>query len=196
MSDPILAGPKEYTKGGQTYRITVRGGLHYIRGNSQPYFSVTADIDEKTRGGRWRDHSGGCCHDEIVRVFPSLAPLVSMHLRHMDGAASAGGGNAFYWIMGGQFFPANSWMADNTAEEKRREYVANELQLPRAESDAIFDAFKIYAISPSMIVEGRARFMREIVEPSRQRWADNAAFVIQHFGLQIYGDRWTPKAAA
>jgi hypothetical protein len=74
-----------YTDRGTTYRITVRYGMHHIRGNRQPYFSITADIDRKAMGDRWVEDSGGCLHEDIARRFPRLAPLIRWHLCDQDG---------------------------------------------------------------------------------------------------------------
>lgn len=49
-SDPLLAGPKIYTENGTKYRLVAKGGLHYIRGNRTPYFSLTASQDRNGGG--------------------------------------------------------------------------------------------------------------------------------------------------
>lgn len=44
--------------------------------NGRHSFAVTGTITEAGRG----EVGGGCCHDEIVKAFPELAPLVKWHL--------------------------------------------------------------------------------------------------------------------
>ena len=61
--EPILATANEDTR----ERITVNGGLHFIRGNSTPYFAITA---EQPGLGIC-----GCCHDDIERIFPGRPSL-------------------------------------------------------------------------------------------------------------------------
>lgn len=73
-------GPKFYTEHGRQYRITAK--VHYDDqcGNGHNTFSITADIDEKSEFGKvWRESSGGCCHDEVAKHFPELAPLIKWH---------------------------------------------------------------------------------------------------------------------
>jgi hypothetical protein len=77
-------GPKIYTEGGRTYRITAKVRYDDQCGNGHNGFGITADIDEK-RGNGWYDYAGGCCHDEIVKHFPELAPYIKWHLMDSDG---------------------------------------------------------------------------------------------------------------
>lgn len=46
---------------GTRVALVVQFGLHYIRGNSMPYFSITADVYEDGRLA-----GGGCCHELIA----------------------------------------------------------------------------------------------------------------------------------
>lgn len=64
---------------GYTIRPTLR--FDDQCGNGHNTFSLTADIYD----GRGRDAVGGCCHDEIVKAFPELAPFVKWHLCSTDG---------------------------------------------------------------------------------------------------------------
>lgn len=97
--DPVLRGPRVYTERGERYRITAHGGLHYIRGNSAPYFSITADQDVAI-GGCWREDSGGCLHELILRFWPDLADLVALHLSDIDGAPMHAAANGWYDLAG------------------------------------------------------------------------------------------------
>ena len=100
MRDPILA-ERVYSDGGITYRIRVKGGLHYIKGNSRPYFSITADIDRKGRSSLWVEDSGGCCHDEIEKRFPGkFSDLIALHLSDDTGTPMHSAGNGLYWLAG------------------------------------------------------------------------------------------------
>lgn len=77
-------GPKTYSEGGRTYRITARVRFDDECGNGHNTFSITADIDEK-RGNQWCEYSGGCCHKEVAKHFPELAGLLKWHLCAWDG---------------------------------------------------------------------------------------------------------------
>jgi len=77
-------GPRFYSEGKHEYRITAHVRYDDECGNGHNTFSITATTDEK-RGGQWRDYSGGCCHDEIAKHFPELAPFIKWHLVSSDG---------------------------------------------------------------------------------------------------------------
>src|ERR1035441_3759132 len=72
-------GPRFYTEGGQLYKITATVRHDDECGNGHNSFSVTADIDEK-RGNKFCEYGGGCCHEEISKHFPELAPFIKWHL--------------------------------------------------------------------------------------------------------------------
>ena len=81
-----------------------RGKNHYIRarirfddecGNGHQSFAVTADIHE-LRNGRYIEDGGGCCHDEIAKAFPWIAPYIKWHLTSTDGPMHYVA-NTIYW---------------------------------------------------------------------------------------------------
>lgn len=77
-------GPRFYTEHGSQLRITAQVRYDDQCGNGHNSFAITADIDEKAGSG-WRDYSGGCCHDEIAKHFPELAPFIKWHMTSADG---------------------------------------------------------------------------------------------------------------
>jgi hypothetical protein len=68
--------------------------------NGHQDFSITADIYEKDKRGTWREYMGGCCHDEIAKMAPSLAPFIALHLSTSDGIPMHAIANAWYWFQG------------------------------------------------------------------------------------------------
>lgn len=68
--------------------------LHKI-GNQAPYFSVTGTIYE-----HGRNVCGGCIHDEILAIWPDLAPVVALHLSDIDGVPMHFVGNGWYDLAG------------------------------------------------------------------------------------------------
>ncbi len=70
---------KEYTEHGTKRRIRAEYGLRTI-GNQDPYVSVTAEIEYKSRNNRWCDQSFGCMHEAVAKHFPQLVPLIRWHL--------------------------------------------------------------------------------------------------------------------
>ncbi len=80
------------------YQGTVSYGMHYIYGNSQPYFSITGDIYRLPKGSKnWQENSGGCLHDLIRKKAKHLAPLISFHLCGQDGLPMHYLENGYYW---------------------------------------------------------------------------------------------------
>ena len=105
-NDPVLA-KKTYTEDGETYSLTVNGGLNYLKANRSPYFSITASQYRKNKNGRWVDDCFGygrwvddcfgCCHDLIEKQFPNkFTDLIALHLSDMDGAPMHAAENAWY----------------------------------------------------------------------------------------------------
>lgn len=78
-------GPKHYIENGTHYKITAHVRHDDQCGNGHNTFSITADIDRKDGRGRWEEDSGGCCHDEVAKHFPELAPFIKWHLTSTDG---------------------------------------------------------------------------------------------------------------
>lgn len=76
----IDKGPLFYTEHGKRYRITahIRYDDQFVNGHNS--FSITADISE---GGRWS--ASGCCHEEVAKHFPELAPFIKWHLFDASG---------------------------------------------------------------------------------------------------------------
>ena len=83
--------------------IRVTAGLHLLGGNKAPYFSVTADI---YRPGARDIEAGGCMHDEVLRFFPKLAPVVRLHLCDDNGSPMHDEANAWYDLAG--YYGGNS----------------------------------------------------------------------------------------
>ena len=66
-------------------------------GNSFPYFTITGTIKKTDK--RYRDPviTCGAIHEEILKHFPQLAPLVEVHLSEADGQPMHAEANARYW---------------------------------------------------------------------------------------------------
>lgn len=78
-------------------RIRAEYGLHRI-GNQDPYFSVTADVDERN-GPRfgWRNAAGGCMHELVAEHFPKLAPFIKWHLATEFGPMHYIANGLYWW---------------------------------------------------------------------------------------------------
>ena len=77
--------------------LEVTAKLYVLSSNSYPYYSLTGSV--KSYDKRLRDPylAGGCMHETILKHFPHLAPLVTVHLSEADGQPMHAEGNARYW---------------------------------------------------------------------------------------------------
>jgi hypothetical protein len=91
-STPLRVLPDDSTRA-----IQARYGMHWIKGNRAPYFSITGTtyVAEK---GKWVEDGGGCIHDQIRTVFPELAHLIRWHLTDQDGTPMHYQANGLYWL--------------------------------------------------------------------------------------------------
>lgn len=80
-----IFGPRYYTEHGRYMSITATVRYDDECGNGHNTFSITADIKEKLKNGRGVWSGGGCCHEEIAKHFPELAPFIKWHLFSSDG---------------------------------------------------------------------------------------------------------------
>lgn len=68
--------------------------------NGHEDFSLTADIQEKDKRGRWVESGGGCCHDHILELMPELKPFADLHLCTWEGVPMHAVANGWYWLQG------------------------------------------------------------------------------------------------
>jgi hypothetical protein len=111
----MLTKTMRYKRDGTTYRMTVTYGFDEEfakRANQAPYFSLTCTVWRRAKNGRWMDDGGGCMHEEIVRLFPELKPLVKRHLVACDGTPMHYLANAKYWAWGHKKWPKQAWDPD------------------------------------------------------------------------------------
>jgi len=72
------------TAGGLDMIVTIRHDDNC--GNGHNSFAVTMDAYTAGKPHTDRYHQlGGCCHDEIIKYFPELEPLIKWHLTSTDG---------------------------------------------------------------------------------------------------------------
>lgn len=75
---------KGFAEDGTTYRITATLRFDDECHNGHETFSITGNINEY-RGGRFREYSCGCIHEDISKHFPELSHLIKWHLVSTDG---------------------------------------------------------------------------------------------------------------
>lgn len=102
--------PYKGTDYGKTAKFTVEAGLHQLGGNQRPYFSVTAEI----RRLRASDcNSCGCMHEEVIRHFPVLKPVIALHLCDDTGYPMHAEANGWY-ALGGFYGTDEQYHAGNS----------------------------------------------------------------------------------
>lgn len=88
-------GPRPVSGYGPVAMITAKVRYDDQRGNGHNTFSITAEVVTPASKQRNDIEAGGCLHEEIVRVFPELAPYIKWHLVSSDGPMHYPG-NALY----------------------------------------------------------------------------------------------------
>lgn len=86
-----------YTEDGEELKMVVKISLGDDCKNNICEWSITADIYYK-KNGYWIWGAGGCCHEEIEKVFPELAKFIPLHLSNHYGASLYPVGNGIYHI--------------------------------------------------------------------------------------------------
>lgn len=190
MQTPVLYA-KEYTEDGETYQLKVYGGLHFIRGNHAPYFSLTAMLYQK-RNGVWKEDSAGCQHDLILKHFPDLADLAALHLSDIDGVPMYAVENGYYWLAG-------------TAQglgEKYHGGSGSSAQTPDKCLDILMRHFRITAVEALALIakvsgaydvdntKGAKECLAAWVERQKPRWKVEANTCISKHNLVTYGDTY------
>ena len=198
-ADPVIR-EKTYKKDGEEYRLKVIAGLNYLKGNSAPYFSLTAEQERKNRAGRWGYDCGGCCSELILAHYPELAPLAALHLSDIEGAPVHAEENASYYANGGAWF-GNDFLPLKVAGNRATpqdciKRLMRHLRITQDQAGSIWEQWARYRIAPSGYAEGR-KVMAALCNELRPRWKREADEAIEKFGLVVFGDvaAWEAKKA-
>lgn len=89
---------KIYVENGITYKMNVRISLGDYCKNGVCDWSITADIYEKRRNGRFVWRASGCCHKEILKHFPEFKTFIDLHLCNHYGQPMYPVENGFYHL--------------------------------------------------------------------------------------------------
>lgn len=82
----FYSSTKFFTENEEEYRITATVSLDDDCYNNMCDWSITADIRQKNKYGRYKEYMGGCCHDEIAKYVPELAKFIPLHCCNHYGA--------------------------------------------------------------------------------------------------------------
>lgn len=211
MSDPIL---RQFV--GNKRKVQAKGGLHHIRGNRAPYFSLTMASWEPDQYGRLQEDCSGAAHEELVKLWPELKPLADLHLSDIDGVPSHGCANGWYWLVGAT--PAfhrmeeyhggqhnRDWKTrDNacTQDEVARSFriFCEHVRITPEETQALqADLINVYMGVDAYTKVYDPRKARDVVKPAflewaeaqKPRWKREADKCRADLGLVIYGDKYT-----
>lgn len=182
--------------------VVVHGGLHMIRGNRTPYFSLTCDIYDS----RMRDVGGGAAHDLILHGMPELKPLADLHLSDIDGVPSHGSSNAWYWMAGAasEFadrvrFHGGNGTPKRSPDECLRIF-AEHVRIPLDEAVTLREMLRTYyrniasfysrTYENGGIAETQA-MLAQWCEAQRPRWKREADECIAKLHLKIFGDHYS-----
>lgn len=180
-----------WTEADDTYvALVAKFGLHYIKGNSTPHFTITADVHEN---GRWV--AGGRCHELIAERLPELRDVIALHLCDMDGAPMHAECNGWYWLAGvvdvGAKYHGGNGSSAKSADECLRIF-ADHVRMPKAEAVRIVGRFA-KMVKAEGVGAARKAF-GEWIDEQRPRWEAEANALIRKYGFGIYGDvRKTPE---
>lgn len=203
IRDPILAA-RSFPAGHDGYRVPltfrVEGGLHHIRGNPAPYFSLT--YTQHRKGFPNQCYSGGAGHDEILRYFPQFGDLAALHLSTINGEPMHAEANGWYWLAG-----ALGGAGERHHGGKGRDYTAREClahfarhcRISELEASDIRGQVELASLPLPGRTERRwdsAKATAEaIMRGMRPRWKAEAEACIARHNLRVYGDPW-PEVAA
>lgn len=189
-----------WTEGKDRISIAVHFGLHYIRGNSSPYFTLT--IGEGRINGE-RDSFGGADHETIVRELPELADLAALHLSHIDGIPLHAEANGWYQLAGAAGGFNERYHGGQEQYGKKPDplgVLASHARITRADAEALVQDVVEYDVAVRNTVAwkdrvsgvaGRERW-RQIVESFKPRWKAEADAAIEKYALNVFGDPWKP----
>ena len=101
---------KVYHENGTEYKIYANVSLDDDCHNMPADFSITADVYEKSKNGRWIWYSGGCQHDLIAKHFPELKKFIPLHLCDHEGSPMYPVENGSYHVYNSSEITANDYL--------------------------------------------------------------------------------------
>ncbi len=138
--------------------LIVNAYLSHLKGNRMPYFSITGTIYKtNAKGERGNCIVRGCIHDKILKVFPKLNDLVSMHLADSDGMPMYALENGWYHLQQNNLKAVAELLRiskDKVAELKRdcqnkeqfSQYINSQIQRWNEESKSIIEKYNLEVV--------------------------------------------------
>lgn len=186
------------------YRLRALGGLHYIRGNKLPYFSLTGELERAIPGGNWYMETCGAIHEELLAKFPSLKPLADLHLSDINGEPMHAEANGWYNMAGALGGAGEGFHRGNGKLNINGEY-----RTPTPDECLVFfaqhariseqEALALRNQMSALIDENGVKVARACfgnwIEAQKPRWKAEAERVIADLNLKVYGDEWKGEQA-
>ncbi len=82
-------------------QLHITAQAYFCGSNKHPHFSVEGEIStpREHQTGDWQ--AGGCLHDEALKAWPKIRPIIDLHLSNADdGEPMHAEGNGFYALAG------------------------------------------------------------------------------------------------
>ena len=170
--------------------LRVNAYLHQME-NQAPYFSITGEIYVP---GEDDIRAGGCIHDEILKAWPGLRPLVALHLCDVRGVPMHGVENAWYWAGG------THWELNKDGRTEPSEVLASHLRITLGEAIKIRDwvvkwkawaeePFEVFHPRRAEMKEARMKYIRQVfdwwVKEMKPRWEEEAFNGMKLLGASV-----------
>lgn len=204
MKDPVLK-TIYYAKKKDIYCVKITGGLHYIQGNSAPYFSLTNITDVRTPSGLFQEVSFGCDNTMVVRLCPEYQNLADLHLSDIHGVPMHAVANGWYWFVGASDYKYGERYHGGTSTSKERclkilaKYLRVSLEEARSLSFPVenvddkihigMTVEEINKLKAGTLAKAKGAF-EEYVLSHKPRWKAEAEACIAKHNLEVYGDPW------
>lgn len=181
-SNPVLR-QATIDYGGRRAALTAFGGLHYIRGNTAPYFTLTGEV---YIAGRHDIEEGGCLHERLIDEWPELGPLAEIHGASMDGAPMYAEENGWFWLAG-YLGVVTTYIRDS---DDCLGAFARHIRVTRDEASRIASSIVLACVEGLDNAEALREEWGQRCESMRPRWATEAQNLVDAYGLHVFGDKY------
>lgn len=158
--DAVLARFTSVRRTAPHHTLHVTAELHSLKGQ-EPHFSVTAE----DRYNRHHVQACGCMHEEVLRYWPKLAPVVRVHLSDRHGVPMHAVANALYHAGIGKYSSRNP------------QHLASHLRIGYQHAVEVIVEMESYET-----FEEAQEAMEAFVEAQRPRWQAEADEAIEALG--------------
>jgi hypothetical protein len=189
MANPILREHIDTVTGVTTRAL---GGLHFIRGNNLPYFSLTY---ESIQPGRREADSCGAEHGDVVGKWPELRLLADIHLADINGVPLHAVENGWWFLAtapriqdDGLAGSAKWCPSDKKTERHYLEIFGEHCRVTLLKAYEVKARLLEVADKDGLAVA--KLIFKAWVEEQKPRWKLEASHAIKFLDLKVFGDAW------